>query len=64
MGVDITCSFLQDAKSSLTKHKKCSLQASYGCSETWKLECFTKKANGLYPNNFRERFHIIYLKGS
>ena len=32
-GVDITC-FFQDQKSSLTKHKKCFLKASYGTSQT------------------------------
>ena len=46
MGVDITCMF-QDAKSSLTKRKKCSLEASYGTSQTCKLELFTKKVNEL-----------------
>ena len=42
MGVDITY-FFQDAKSSLTKHKKCLLETSYGPSETSRLELFTKK---------------------
>ena len=37
--------FFQDAKSSLTKHKKCLIEAFYGTSET-KLEPFTKKVNG------------------
>ena len=47
-GVDITC-FFQDAKSSLTKHKKCFLEASYGISQTSKLQPFTKKVNDLQP---------------
>ena len=47
-GVDITC-FFQDAKSSLPKHKKCFLVASYGTSQTSKLQPFTKKVNGLQP---------------
>ena len=41
--VDVTRFFFQDAKSSLTKHKKCLLEASYGSSQTSKLELFTKK---------------------
>ena len=40
--VDTTC-FFQDIKSSLTKHKKCLLEASYGTSQTSKVELFTKK---------------------
>ena len=39
------CVFFQDAKSSLTKHKKCLLEASYGTSQASKLEPFTKKVN-------------------
>ena len=35
-GADIMC-FFQDAKSSLTKHKKSFLEASYGTSQTPKL---------------------------
>ena len=35
-GVDITC-FFQDAKSSLTKHKKCFLEESYETNQTSKL---------------------------
>ena len=46
MDIDIT-RFFQDAKSSLAKHKKFLLEASYGTSETSKLELFTKKVNNL-----------------
>ena len=42
--VNITC-FFQDAKPSLTKHYL--LEASYGISQTYKLEIFTKNVNGL-----------------
>ena len=47
-GVDIQC-FLQDEKLSLSKHKKCFLEASYGTNQTSKLQPFTKKVNGLQP---------------
>ena len=47
-GVDITC-FFQYAKSSLPKHEKCFLVASYGASQISKLQPFTKKVNGLQP---------------
>ena len=49
-GVDITRFFSNAkcyAKSSLTKHKNCLLEASYGTSQTSKLELFTKKVNDL-----------------
>ena len=42
--------FFQDAKSSLTKRKRCFLRESYGTSQTSKLEPFTKnfhKENGI-----------------
>ena len=41
--------FFQDAKSSLTKHKKYLLEASYETSQTSKVELSTKKVNGLKP---------------
>ena len=44
--------FFQDAKSSLTKHKKYLLQTFYRTTETSKLELFTKKVT-LYN---RKRF--------
>ena len=37
----------QDAKSSLTKYKKCLLETSYGTKQTPKLELFTKKFSNL-----------------
>ena len=37
----------QDAKSSLTKHKRCFMEVSYGTSQTSKLELLQKKVNGL-----------------
>ena len=39
----------QDAKPSLTKHKRYLLEVSYGASQTSKLELFTQKFNGLQP---------------
>ena len=39
----MSCAFFHGAKSSLTKHKECFLEASYGTSQTSKLELFTKK---------------------
>ena len=41
--------FLQNAESFLTKHKKCSLEASYGTSQTSKLQPFIRKVNRLKP---------------
>ena len=40
---DITC-FFEDARFSVTKHKKGLLETSYGTSQTSKLELFYKKS--------------------
>ena len=48
MGAEVTrFFFFQDPKSSLTKHKKCLLEASYGTSQTSKFELFAKGVNDL-----------------
>ena len=49
--VDPTC-FFQDIKSSPTKHKKCFLEASYGTSQTSKVELCRKKVNIYSQNQF------------
>ena len=53
-GADVTC-FFQDVKSSLTKHKKCFLEASYGISQTSNLQPCAKKVNGLQPKTIPQK---------
>ena len=45
--VQLLRAFFQNTKSSLTKHKKCLLEASYETSEISKFELFRNKVNGL-----------------
>ena len=46
---EVLRALFQDAKSLLRKHKKCLLEASYGTSQTSKLEFFTANVNSLQP---------------
>ena len=63
--VQIFLVFFQYARSSLTKQKKCFLEASYGVNQTSKLQAFTKKVNGLQPTTISgKKIHLRSLKGS
>ena len=53
-GVNITC-FFQDAKSSLTKHKKYFLEASYGTSKISKLQPFMEKLTAYSRKQFSRK---------
>ena len=47
--------FFQDAKSSLTNHKKYLLQTLYRTTETSKLELFTKKVTVYNRKRFSQK---------